>query len=106
MKQKSLKNLGAKALNDRGIPIVTKRPISIDDYFSTGRDKNTGEYQYISSYSDFISLREILNKDKNKVFTEEEIGKATIHISTAEKDKGKAKVEEDEKTLNEIQERE
>lgn len=86
-----------------GIPIATKNPISIEEYFSTGRDKNTGEYKYISSYNDFINLGEIIGKNQKKIFSGREIGKATINIPTKEKDEAKANLTQEK--LQEIDER-
>ena len=51
-----------------------------------------------------MSLREILRKDSNKVFTEEEIGKATINIPTVKKDKAKNQIETPKIQQNQIDE--
>lgn len=76
------KKPGAKVLNDNGIPLVTKKAIGLEDYFSTGRDRDTGEQNYISSYHELIDLKESFELGQN--YTEQqyvgaqEVGKGTI----------------------------
>ncbi|HBC85303.1 MAG TPA: hypothetical protein DCZ30_08020, partial [Clostridiales bacterium] len=45
-----MKKPGAKILNEKGIPVVTKKQMTIEEYFSTGRDKQNRNYIYMSSY--------------------------------------------------------
>ena len=40
---------------------------------------------------------------KNKIFTQEEIGKSTVNVSTAQKDTSKSKIQMDERALSELQ---
>lgn len=77
-----LKKPGIKVLNDTGIPVVTKKAICLDDYFSTRRDRETGKYDYISSHREWIDLKESFELGQN--YTEQqyvgaqEVGKGTI----------------------------
>ena len=40
---------------------------------------------------------------KNKIFTQEEIGKSTVNVSTTQKDTSKSKIQMDERALSELQ---
>ncbi len=40
---------------------------------------------------------------KNKIFTQEEIGKATVNVPTTQKDKSKREIQRDERALSELQ---
>ena len=76
------KKPGTKVLNDNGIPVVTKKAISLEDYFSKGRDRETGEHNYISSYHELIDLKELfeLGQDytKKQYLEAKRVGKGTI----------------------------
>ena len=93
------KKPGAKVLNDNGIPVVTKKAISLDDYFSTGRDGETGEYNYISSYYEFTDLKELfkLSEDHTepKYVDAQEVGRGTIRETEQV-----SEIDETMKTLN------
>lgn len=76
---KKMKTPGAKILNEKGIPVVTKKQMTIEEYFSTGRNKETGEYNYISSYQEIQELETILIERKSKEeITFQQIGKETM----------------------------
>ena len=40
---------------------------------------------------------------KNKIFTQEEIGKSTVNVPTTQKDTSKSKIQMDERALSELQ---
>ena len=48
--------------------------------------------------------RRIQNLEHTKMFSEEEIGKATVKVPTTQKDESKKKIQTAEKTLDELQE--
>lgn len=45
-----------KILNDEGIPVVQKRKITLENYFSKGRNRENGEFIKISAYEKFVEL--------------------------------------------------
>ena len=61
-----MKKPGAKILNEKGIPVVTKRQMTVEEYFSTGRNKETGEYNYLTSYQEIQELETIFIERKSK----------------------------------------
>lgn len=62
---KKTKKPDAKTLNSKGIPVVKKKTIDSKEYFSKGRNKENGEYIYISAYENLVELEERV-KDYSK----------------------------------------
>ena len=67
-----------KVLNDEGIPVVDKIPLNDEDreiyYFVAQRNHNTGEFEYLSSYSIFLKLR----KELEQIKSTQDLGKETL----------------------------
>lgn len=61
-----MKKPGAKILNEKGIPVVTKKQMTIEEYFSTGRDKQNRNYIYMSSYQEIQELETSFSSRENK----------------------------------------
>ncbi len=62
---KKMKIPGAKILNEK-IPVVTKKQMTIEEYFSVGRNKETGEYNHISSYKEIQDLETSFSSRESK----------------------------------------
>ena len=80
---------GAKILNEKGIPVVTKKQMTIEEYFSTGRDKETRNYIYMSSYQEIQELETSFSsrekKDKKTMPIANDFLKSSKRIAEGEK---------------------
>lgn len=62
---KKMKIPSQKTLNEKRIPVVTKKQMTMEEYFSNGRNKETGEYNYISSYKELQELEMSIQAKEN-----------------------------------------
>lgn len=94
-----LKKPGIKVLNDTGIPVVTKKAICLDDYFSTRRDRETGKYDYISSHREWIDLKESFELGQN--YTEQQyVGAQKVRKGTIREAEQASEIDETMQILN------
>ena len=63
---KKMKIPKPKEINEKGIPVVKKKQMDIERYFSISRDKNKGEYNHISAYDEMQELSQSLARDISK----------------------------------------
>lgn len=63
---KKMKLPEPKKINEKGIPVVKKRQMDLERYFSISRDKTTGIYQHIAAYDEWQKLSQGLTRDVSR----------------------------------------
>ena len=76
----------------------------LEEYYADRQDEMLDLQQYTLEEMDLQKFYEqYVDLAKSKIFTQEEIGKTTVNISTTQKDMAKRKIQIDERSINEIQ---